>query len=161
MLAVGDGGFATRSIDDGTTWSPLVVPGSADLLAVTVDPEAHVALVADSAGRIWSTVNEGETFTLETTASGAVRSVSITDDGARALAVGDAGNVLARDVTGAWSAVNVGTSSALYATLILDGDTAEYVAGEAGTILQSVDRGSHWSPAPVTTTATIYGMEDL
>jgi photosystem II stability/assembly factor-like uncharacterized protein len=150
-----------RSTNGGGTWSPLVVEGAADVLAVAMDPLAHIAIVADSNGRVWSTVDQGGTFVPETTAPFALRALSITDDGTRALAAGDGGTVLERSASGTWSTVDTGTSAALYAALILDGDTREYVGGEAGTLMQSADRGAHWTAVSVATTGSIYGLDDF
>jgi photosystem II stability/assembly factor-like uncharacterized protein len=161
LLAVGDGGFGLRSTDGGSTWSPMVIAGAGDILAVAMDPGAQTAIMGDSTGRVWWTINQGRSFYLETSAPQAIRALSITDDGTRALAVGDGGTVLERSASGVWNAVNSGTSAALYAALILDGDTREYVAGERGTLMQSVDHGVDWTAMDVATTATIFGLDDL
>jgi photosystem II stability/assembly factor-like uncharacterized protein len=161
LLAVGDGGFAMRSMDGGASWSAMTIPGGGDLLAVTMDPAAQTAIIGDSLGRIFWTIDQGHSFYLETTASQPIRALSIANDGVRALAVGDGGTVLERRSEDQWVTVAANTSANLHAALILDGDAAEYIAGDGGTLLQSLDAGNHWAAVPVSMSANIYGLDDL
>ena len=161
LLAVGDGGFGLRSTDGGANWSSLKIAGAGDLTAVAMDANAKTAIVADTLGHVYWTVNAGASFYLETTAAQPIRALSIADDGVRALAVGDLGTVLERQGSDAWTTVDAGTSTDLHAALILDGDVSEYIGGEAGMLMQTMDHGSHWASVPVATTASINGLDDL
>jgi photosystem II stability/assembly factor-like uncharacterized protein len=161
MLAVGDSAFGLRSVDGGVTWNKMTVPGGGDLLAVTMDPAGHTGIVGDSLGRIFWTVDQGASFVLETTAPSAIRALSITDDGAHALAAGDGGIVFERSGWGKWKQVDSGTTVSLRAALIMNDGATEYVAGDSGTLLQSSDLGASWSPVAVTTGATLYSLDDL
>jgi photosystem II stability/assembly factor-like uncharacterized protein len=42
-----------------------------------------------------------------------------------------------------------------------EGGTRHYVAGESGTLLESVDRGVSWSEVTLGTHAPLYSLDDL
>ena len=133
LMAVGDGGLALRSVDEGATWERVVSGTTADLLAIAVDEH-------------WFTLDlEGVRF-MVAAADGSVRHV--TDDGVwEALAGGDAPVVgLSRE--GSWTLLGDGlvrhsesgrpgqfpTESAL---LAVDGTLdAGFAVGEGGTIVR-------------------------
>jgi photosystem II stability/assembly factor-like uncharacterized protein len=161
MLVVGDGGTVLRSTDSGQTWTQASIAGAGDLRGVASDAWAGTVLAVDSLGSIWSSADEGVTFTREATAGAALDSVSTPQAGNRALAVGAGGVVLLRDASAHWSPVVTGSHVDLHAALVSLGGSRLTIAGEAGTLLSSVDLGAHWTVEPLATTAALYGLQDL
>jgi photosystem II stability/assembly factor-like uncharacterized protein len=163
IVVVGDAGTLVRSPDRGSSWTTGFVPGAGDLRGVATDPGAHLVLAVDAAGIVWSSGDGGSSFVREGAADAPLDAVALSDDGSRALAVGAGGTVIARDLASgapAWLPVPSGTTSDLHAVLITDGATRDYVAGEAGALLTTTDRGAHWARVQLVSSA-IYGLEDL
>jgi photosystem II stability/assembly factor-like uncharacterized protein len=161
MLVVGDGGTVLRSADSGHTWALASIAGAGDLRGVASDAWAGTVLAVDSLGSIWSSGDEGVTFTREASTSGALDAVSTTQAGDRALAVGVGGAVLLRATSGTWTPLATGSGVELHAALVTAGGSRLTVAGEGGTLLSSADLGAHWSVQAVSTAATLYGLQDL
>jgi photosystem II stability/assembly factor-like uncharacterized protein len=165
MIAVGDGGVVLRSSDVGATWTQSAIAGAGNLRGVASDQGAHWVLTVDSLGSVWSSSDAGVHFVRETTAGGALDGVAMADDGTSAVAVGAQGTILERRLGAAgapWQAVPSGTKADLHAALVT-GDAAldQYVAGDAGTLLHSPDRGATWVPVSMATRADFYGVDDL
>ena len=160
LFVVGDGGALASSIDAGATWVAIGHSGlgTRDLRAVASDPGAHVVLVADAAGGVWSSTDRGATFHLETTATAPLEAISISENGGSAIAAGAHGTAVARSESGQWHALDVGTKVDLHAALI-SGD-ATYVAGDEGTLV-TMHASARWTTVPLGTKATLYGLEDL
>jgi hypothetical protein len=78
-----------------------------------------------------------------------------------AIAVGLRGAAVARIDGPAWSVLSTGTTAELHAGVIAPQDGSLYVAGENGTLLQSEDRGAHFSAVPLMMTAPIYDLQAL
>jgi photosystem II stability/assembly factor-like uncharacterized protein len=75
--------------------------------------------------------------------------------------VGRAGTALTRDAFGVWTSLAIGTTVDLHAALVTDAAARWYVAGEAGTLLSTGDRGARWTTTPLGTSAALYALEDL
>lgn len=161
MLVVGDGGTVLRSADSGATWTRVAVAGAGDFHSVASDAWAGLVLAVDSLGGIWSSGDSGVTFHREATAQFGLDSVSTTQAGAGALAVGEHGTAMVRSTEGVWSVVATGTSVDLHAALVTDGGSRFYAAGEAGTLITSVDLGGHWNGAGLATNVALYALQDL
>jgi photosystem II stability/assembly factor-like uncharacterized protein len=161
LFVVGDAGALVRSTDAGATWANVLGSGlgTQDLRAVASDPGAHLVLVTDAAGEVWSSTDRGVTFHLETTAGAPLEAVSISESGGSAIAAGAHGTAIARSESGAWQPIDVGTKVDLHAALIA-GD-ATYLAGDEGTLVTTRDASAHWTTVPLGTKATLYGLEDL
>ncbi|MDB4994803.1 MAG: hypothetical protein JWM74_2235, partial [Myxococcaceae bacterium] len=164
LFVVGDGGALASSIDAGATWAKVDGSGlgTQDLRAVASDPGAHLVLVADAAGGVWSSTDRGATFRLETTAGAALEAIAISENGGSAIAAGAHGTAVARSESGTWQAIDIGTKVDLHAALIA-GD-ATYVAGDDGTLVTTHDalaHGTRWTVVPLGTKAALYGLEDL
>jgi photosystem II stability/assembly factor-like uncharacterized protein len=157
LLVVGDGGVVLRSIDDGATWSASTIANGVDLRGAAADPGAHVVYAVDARGGIWSSADRGATFAREAAASAGLEAISVSDDGARAIAAGLGGVAMVK-LGGAWSTVSVGTSVDLHAALA--SDLGLYVAGEQGTLLGSHD-GRAFTARAIGTSAALYGLDDL
>ena len=161
ILVVGDGGALLRSSDAGVTWaaSASAFASGADLRGVATDSEAHVVLVVDARGGIWASSDGGASFVAEASAASPLDAVALSDDGARAFAVGAAGTVLVRMAPRTWTLAPRATTADLHAALVSEGGF--YAAGESGTLLGSRDGGRSWGVRPLATTAALYGLDDL
>jgi len=162
-LVVGDGGTVLRSADAGKSFQSVRVAEAADLQAVAVEAGGHVAIAVDASGGVFLSTDVGVTFTRETTALAALRSVALDEHGELAIAVGDGGLVMERR-SGAWSQLRAGTTANLRAALVPDdayGAAIHYVAGEHGTLLGRRRGTTTWEVVPTRTDATLFGLEDL
>jgi photosystem II stability/assembly factor-like uncharacterized protein len=164
LFVVGDGGALVRSTDAGATWAHVEGLGNEDLRAVASDPGAHLVLVADAAGSVWSSTDRGASFHVETTAGERLDAVSVSENGGVAIAAGAHGTAIARSASGEWHPIDVGTKVDLHAALIAG--EATYVAGEEGTLVTTHDASlangsARWTVVPLGTKATLYGLEDL
>ena len=96
------------------------------------------------------------------TAGEALDAVALSDDGTLAIAAGAHGTILERVGEAAWQRVSSGTTADLHAAVIVgEGSARHYVAGESGTLLESVDRGISWSEVTIGTHAALYSLDDL
>lgn len=100
IVAVGESGVVVKSVNNGLTWSAVSSPTSGTLWAVEV-MDKFVYWIGSGAGKVWYTVNGGETW-VEVTFSGSVQIDDI------AFATDEVGYILAR-------APNV-TTARLYTT---------------------------------------------
>jgi photosystem II stability/assembly factor-like uncharacterized protein len=95
-------------------------------------------------------------------AGDALDAIALSDDGTLAIAAGAHGTVLERAGDAAWQPVSSGTSANLHAAVIVgEGGTRHYVAGDSGTLLESVDRGASWAAVAIDTRAAFYSLDDL
>jgi len=157
VVAVGDEGVTVRSIDGGKTFTVSALEGAADLRAIASDPGAHLVMAVDSAGGIFA--SDGGAFRREFAAGVSLDAIALREDGAVALAVGEAGAVLIRDGLGAWQRASTPTSAHLHAALIEAGRA--YVAGDDGVLLEATDFHSGWTPVMSQTRVTLWALEDL
>jgi photosystem II stability/assembly factor-like uncharacterized protein len=160
MLVVGDGGVVLRSVDEGASFAVSTIAGAGDLRAVASDSDAHLVLAVDTLGTVWASTDGGERFAREATASAPLEAVALSDDGTRAIAAGARGTVLERAGDATWRPAPSGTTADLHAAVIVEG-AGHYVAGESGTLLESVDRGASWSPVSTSSSAALYSLDDL
>lgn len=161
-LAVGAKGTVLRSIDDGAIWSTSTIDGASDLRGVATDVGAHLVLVVDAAGAIWSSTDAGLHFTLETNAPASLDAIAIDDQGGPALAVGAHGTVMLRDpLTRAWSLIPLEITGDLHAALVTSNGTRLYAAGDGGALFTRTNDAPTWSKVATGTTSALYGLEDL
>jgi photosystem II stability/assembly factor-like uncharacterized protein len=158
-VVVGDGATLLRSTDAGASWSVTSIAGASDLHGVTTDSAGHITLAVDTSGNVWRSDDLGASFALDTELGVALDSVSVADDGTRALTVGAGGAIFVRDSQGTWQAAFSPTTADLHAALVED--QVWYAVGQAGTLLSSHDQGATWSWLASGTTATLHGLDDL
>jgi photosystem II stability/assembly factor-like uncharacterized protein len=158
-IVVGDGATLLRSTDTGASWSVASIPGAADLHGVTMDSAGHITLAVDTAGNVWRSDDLGASFLREAELGTALDSVSVADDGTRALTGGAGGAIFVRDPQGAWLSAFSPTTADLHAVLV--GFDVWYAVGQSGTLLSSHDQGATWSWLASGTTATLRGLDDL
>jgi hypothetical protein len=121
-----------------------------------------VVLVVDDAGAIWSSGDMGKTFARDVVAPAPLDAVSIDDDGGPAIAVGAHGTAMMRDpIARTWTSIPASTSVDLHAALVLEGGDRFYVAGDGGVLLTRSTTLPGWQLVPLSTTSTLYGLEDL
>jgi photosystem II stability/assembly factor-like uncharacterized protein len=161
LVVVGDQGTMLRSADGGSTWQRVFGLGTANLHGVASDTTASLVLVVDDTGGLWMSADGARTFASEGNAGMRLDAVAMSDDASHAVAVGSLGAVLERAGPGAWLTKDSGTTSDLHAALITDGGSRQYIGGEGGTLLTSVDNGASWSLVPLKVGVPIYGLEDL
>jgi photosystem II stability/assembly factor-like uncharacterized protein len=160
LLVVGDGAVLVASRDDGSTWQAGSIVGAADLRGVATTPDATEVLAVDDGGAIWSSTDGARSFVRVFQARAALDSVQMLPTG-DAIAVGLGGTAVARLGGPAWSVLSTGTTAELHAGVIVPQDGSLYVAGEDGTLLESDDRGAHFSVVPLMMTAPIYALQSL
>jgi photosystem II stability/assembly factor-like uncharacterized protein len=160
MIVVGDGGVVLRSLDEGASFALGSIAGAGDLRGVASDLDGHVVLAVDSLGAVWTSTDTGEHFARETTAGAPLEAIALSDDATLAVAAGAHGTVVERGSDAAWRPVASGTTADLHAAVIVGG-ARHYVAGEAGTLLESVDRGTSWSRVATSSDAALYSLDDL
>jgi len=158
-IVVGDGATLLRSTDAGDSWSTASIPGAADLHGVTTDSAGHITLAVDASGNVWRSDDLGASFTLESGLGVPLDSISVADDGSRAVTGGNGGAIFVRDSQGAWLSAFSPTTADLHAVLV--GFDAWYAVGQSGTLLSSHDQGATWSWIASGTTATLHGLDDL
>jgi photosystem II stability/assembly factor-like uncharacterized protein len=161
VLVVGDGAVLVASRDGGNTWQTASIIGAANLHGVATKPDATEVIAVDDAGAIWSSTDGAQSFVRVFEAPAALDSVQMLPTG-EAIAVGLRGTAVARLGGGpAWSVLTTGTTAELHAGVIVPQDGTLYVAGENGTLLESDDRGVHFSAVPLMMTAPIYDLQAL
>jgi photosystem II stability/assembly factor-like uncharacterized protein len=158
-VVVGDGATLLRSTDAGASWSTAAIAGAADLHGVTTDSAGQITLAVDTAGNVWRSDDLGASFSLEARLGAALDSVSVADDGSRALTGGKGGAIFVRDSQGGWLSAFSPTTADLHAVLV--GFDVWYAVGQSGTLLSSHDQGATWSWIASGTTATLHGLDDL
>jgi photosystem II stability/assembly factor-like uncharacterized protein len=127
---------------------------------VATTPDATEVLAVDDAGAIWSSTDGARSFVRAFVASAGLDSVQMQPTG-DAIAVGLAGTAVARLGGSVWSAVSTGTTVELHAGVIVPQGGSLYVAGENGTLLESDDKGAHFSVVPLMMTAPIFSLQAL
>ena len=159
FFAVGANGTLLRSAD-GTHFDAATIDGASNLRGIAADVSAHVVIAVDDAGAIFSSTDLGKTFVRDLVAPAPLDAVAMADDGGPAVAVGAHGTVMVRDpIARTWSASATPTDANLHAALVGD-DGHVYVAGDGGTLLgRTVQAG--WQRVTLSTTAALYGLEDL
>ena len=159
LVAVGDGGLVARSNDRGQTFVSFRLQGAADLFDVAFDAAGGLALAADSAGAIWVSRDAAKSFEREHLAPAPLESISLGRSGSVASAAG-AGLALLRSSEGVWRSLP-DVDQALHATLVGPREDRVYFAGDAGTLLETVDGGQSLFRVQADTQAALRGIEDL
>ena len=162
LLASGDDGVVFRSEDLGDTWSQVVISGAGALLDIAADASGALVLASDDQGAIWASRDRALSFSKEATANGALASVSVGYDGALAVAAGADGLALVRDSAG-WRAIGTGTTADLHAALVAPNGQDFYLAGDAGTLIESQDHGASFIRTEFSSAVSVAlrGIEDL
>jgi photosystem II stability/assembly factor-like uncharacterized protein len=160
LVAVGDAGTLLRSSDRGLSFEASRIAGAADLFDVALDASGGLALAVDSAGVIWVSRDRARTFEAEHLAGSGLESVSLGRSGALASAAGS-GLALLRTSDATWTALATSEPLALHATLVGPREDRVYFAGDAGTLLESVDDGQTLFRVPGGTSVALRGIEDL
>jgi photosystem II stability/assembly factor-like uncharacterized protein len=163
LLASGDGGIVLRSEDAGVAWSRTAIEGAGDLRDIAADAAGALVLTVDDRGAIWASRDRGQSFALETQAEVPLESVSIGYDGAWSIAAGEGGVALVRDAAGSWTSANTATEATLHAALVAPNGEHFYVAGDAGTLLESQDHGRSFYRTEISSSVSVAlrGIEDL
>lgn len=163
LVAVGDRGHVILSSDEGQTWTQAVTPTRAMLTAVAFPDSTHgwavghdgVILHTGDGGRTWTRQDKGDD--LETV----FLDVHFLD--ARVgFAVGAYGKFLATSDGGAtWEPRKVLEEDLHLNRLTAAADGHLYLAGEAGTVLISNDRGATWRRTGPEYEGSLFGVRPL
>lgn len=151
-LTVGTNGKLLKTINGGSSWSPLSSPLNRDYNKVLYTGE-QTAIVAGgraypSQGSIIKTTNGGTTWSVVYDSAGPViRSVAFAT-GTTGYAVGDSGLLLKTiDGGNSWLVVNAPLQRNYYSIWFADSNTGIIAGGDAlqRTILRTTDGGDNWS----------------
>jgi photosystem II stability/assembly factor-like uncharacterized protein len=161
IVVVGDAASLVVSNDLGVTWHTSTILGAKNLHGVTADTAAKLVLAVDDAGQIWSSADAASSFTLVATAPQALDAVALSQDDSVAVAVGAGGTAWARFGTGSFAPLTTGTTANLHAAIVDTKKPALYVAGDNGTLRESVDDGAHFSSVALAIATPIYALDHL
>ena len=152
-LAVGSGGTILRSLDGGTTWSPVATGTEAQLRSVALPTEGETALAVGWGGILLRSTDGGATWSPATSVTNSdLFCVALSADGKTALAAGGYRTILrSTDGGTTWSAASdtaESLSSIAVSSIAVSADgKMALAAGGKGTILRSTNGGTTWSPA--------------
>ena len=170
VIVVGEGGIILRTVDAGTTWTPIASGTTATLRHVTdfgfvivgdggttatlygtpmfaardfVVGDQGLVLHGTNNGSLWSSQSTGTRATL--------RELELsTNNTSRIYCVGDGGMVLKTTDAGlTWGRQESGTFANLHAVFFYLNDQNGWAVGEAGTILRTSDSGGPILPTDV------------
>jgi photosystem II stability/assembly factor-like uncharacterized protein len=163
LLASGDGGLVFRSEDLGESWSRITIAEAGALTDIAADANGALVLATDDRGSIWVSRDRALTFSREASAEAPLATVSVGYDGAWAIAAGAGGTALVRDPNGTWQRVNSTTTEHLHAALVAPNGLHFYVAGDAGTLLETQDQGRSFLRTQFSSAVpgALRGIEDL
>jgi photosystem II stability/assembly factor-like uncharacterized protein len=157
----GEGGVILRSTDGGHLFKQVANVPAITLRAVrgARGVPSKVYAAGDS-GVILVSDDAGATFREAARSSGALRGLSVSSDGLRAIATGDQGRIVRTTDGGkTWSPVASGTQKTLAAVGFVGQNG--WAVGEQGTILHSIDQGASWTALISPTAADLTSAEDL
>jgi photosystem II stability/assembly factor-like uncharacterized protein len=163
LVAVGDRGHVIVSADEGATWTQCITPTRAMLTGVAFGDEDHgwavghdgVIIATADGGKTWSRQDDGKS--LDT-----VYLDVFFYDAKNGFVVGAYGKLLVtRDGGLSWHEKRASEEDVHFNRITADGDGHLYLAGEAGTILLSRDRGATWKRAEVPYEGSLYGVRPL
>ena len=153
IYAVSGGDVYVRTSGSGAPLLTATSPGASDLLDVAVDPtDWHKAYVINRVGQVWSTTNNGGSWSNVTGNLGSgttdLRSVVFVTGAPNLVVVGGANGVfrMSTDNPGVWNQLGTGLSNAIVRDLDYDAVDDTLVAGTLG-------RGA-WKLTPVNNIAS-------
>jgi photosystem II stability/assembly factor-like uncharacterized protein len=166
VVAVGERGTALVSLDRGTSWRRATTPARATLTGVSFPPvplprrgwavghEAEI-LVSVDRGLTWSRQFQGKN-----------RTDSFLDvlalDEQRAIAIGAYGLFATTMDGGAtWTTRRIREEDFHLNRISAGPSGTLYIAGEAGTLLRSTDKGATWLPIPSAYQGSFFGVLPL
>ncbi len=163
VIAVGERGHVLRSADQGRTWSQVIVPTRAQLTGVSFPDAQHgwavghdgVILATTDGGGTWSRQDDGQD--LET-----VYLDVLFLDAEHGFAVGAYGKFMTTADGGrTWAAAKPSDEEVHYNRITASAGGYLYLAGEAGLLLVSRDRGATWLKADVPYDGSLFGALPL
>lgn len=150
-----------KSIDGGTTWTTLTIPGQSALLLRILPDEftEGVGFVLATNG-LWRTSNNGATwaFTSISIPSGSLRDISGFTVNGIGWIVGDGGKIFKstdRGVT--WTEQSSNTTDHLYAVHASSNNNAVAV-GANGRTVRTSNGGAYWEPSSVPVLTNLYDL---
>ena len=150
-----------KSIDGGTTWTTLTIPGQSTLLLRILPDEftEGVGFVLATNG-LWRTSNNGATwaFTSISIPSGSLRDISGFTVNGIGWIVGDGGKIFKstdRGVT--WTEQSSNTTDHLYAVHASSNNNAVAV-GANGRTVRTSNGGAYWEPSSVPVLTNLYDL---
>ena len=163
LVTVGERGHVLRSVDQGRTWSQVVVPTRAQLTGVSF-PDPHHGWAVGHDGVILATTDGGQTWTRQD--DGKDLETVYLDvlflDAERGFAVGAYSKFMATTNGGrSWSPAKPSKDEVHYNRITAGADGYLYLAGEAGLLLVSHDRGATWLKADVPYDGSLFGALTL
>ncbi|MDB4969794.1 MAG: hypothetical protein JWN44_5483 [Myxococcales bacterium] len=160
---VGRDGVMLRSADQGASFAAAAPIASTTLRAVRVS-DAGLGLAVGDGGLLVATRDGGTRWQpLGVQAPADLRSLTISDDGQRALAVG-AGGLIWRSTDAAltWTRVDAGDGRALAAIGFSDEVAGRgWAVGERGALLFTSDDGASFAPLAAPADVDFTAVEDL
>jgi photosystem II stability/assembly factor-like uncharacterized protein len=166
VIAVGERGTVIVSSDGGATWRKSTTPTRATLTGVSFPP-------ASTARRGWAVGHEAEILVSEDRGAtwtrqfqGSNRTDSFLDvlalDEKHVIAVGAYGLFAATENGGAtWSTRKIRAEDSHFNRISAGPSGKLYIAGEAGTLLRSADRGTTWREMRSAYQGSFYGILPL
>jgi photosystem II stability/assembly factor-like uncharacterized protein len=163
IVAVGERGHILISTDSAQTWRQAPVPTRHTLTGVAFGGDSHV-LAVGHAGTLLRSSDAGESWVRVD--AGIPEEDSFLDvmylDPQRALAVGAYGLFLATEDGGAtWERRTVSEDGFHLNRIARDRSGAFYLAGEAGTVMRSLDSGGTWELIPTPYEGSFFGFLDV
>lgn len=164
IVAVGERGTILYSVDEGTTWQAATTPTTSTLTAVSFQAKGRLGWAVGHEGLVLITQDGGRSW------SRAWQSDNLEDsfldvcaiDNATVLAVGAYGLGLRSDDAGAtWRRVSIQESDSHLNRITQSPNGDLYIAGERGTLLHSIDKGTTWTPMSTTYDGSFYGVLPL
>jgi photosystem II stability/assembly factor-like uncharacterized protein len=158
LYVAGDGGFVTESDFTRTTWTPVNIGTTADILSI-LEPSGGQVWMGGGMGSV--RVKSGTSWLVRSIPDAAHDYSLWTRDSGRAFAAGTGGAIYRTDNGGVnWTLKPSGTTSALHAGA---GFVCcySYAAGDNGTILYTSDAGEHWTAQVSGTTQNLYDIMEL
>lgn len=163
IVAVGERGHVLVSQDQGQTWRQVAVPTRKTLTAIAFADE-RVLVAVGHQGSMVRSEDSGETW--KQVQTGAAQDSSFLDvvflDSNHGFAVGAYGLFMGTADGGvSWKPRTITDDGFHYNRIVLGRDGTLYIAGEAGTLLRSMDSGETWDSIPTPYEGSFFGLLDL
>lgn len=150
IIVIATNGYLLRSIDSGTTWSPLLAAGLRNWSSVAINDSGTVIVGGESSGSIWLSTNSGATFTQQSNGISTSLTWSSLDtnaSGTTIVATYQSSVIYLTTNTGSsWSTKTVsGASSLRNISLSAVGDKIAVFSSGNSRLYTSANTGTSWT----------------